>query len=247
MTQTDRGDLQVYESPAELAAALAQLFADCAEFAITERGGFYVALAGGTTPKATYAILAGEPFSTDINWNDVFMYFGDERCVPPDDEQSNYKMVKASLLDRIKIPEHNVHRMHGEDDPARAAAAYSTILKEDLGEFPQFDLIMLGMGPDGHTASLFPGSNPGKNDSSALVAAPYVEKFQTYRLTLTPRIINNARHVVIATEGPGKSPALAGVLKGPIDTNKYPVQIVRPTNGILTWMVDRLAASELET
>ncbi|GAC1656500.1 MAG: 6-phosphogluconolactonase [Vulcanimicrobiaceae bacterium] len=246
MSDPARGDLQVYDGPAELAAALAQVFVDCAEFALTQRGGFYVALAGGTTPKAAYNLLAGEPYATDVGWSDVFVYFSDERCVPPDDEQSNYLMAKDALLDRIKIPAHNVHRMHGEDDPRRAAQDYSQILKDDLGENPRFDLILLGMGPDGHTASLFPGSN-AQTVGAALVAAPYVEKVKAHRLTLTPRVINNARRVVIATEGSGKAPVLASVLRGPIDVNTFPVQIVRPVDGVLTWMVDRSAASQLET
>ena len=244
MSETERGDLQIYESSADLAAALAARFAESAEFSITERGAFYVALAGGSTPAAAYEVLAGEPYSTQINWNDVFLYFGDERCVAPDDAQSNYGLAQRTLFERIKIPAHNIHRMHGEDEPARAAQAYTRILKEDLGELPRFDLIMLGMGPDGHTASLFPGSHPSMEET-ALVIAPYVEALKSHRLTLTPRVINNARHVVIATQGAGKAAALASALHGPIEANVHPVQIVNPSDGTLTWMVDRLAASEL--
>ena len=245
MNSSDRGDIEIFETPGELAQALADLFVDAAQSAITERGGFYAALAGGTTPKAAYELLAQEPRSNNISWKDVFIYFGDERCVPPDDPESNYLMAKKAFLDQVNIPMGNVHRMHGEEDPKQAAIAYTAILHEDLGAEPRFDLIMLGMGPDGHTASLFPGNIP--SDSHAIVAAPYVEKFQSYRLTLTPRVINNARQVVIATEGPGKAPALAAVLKGPIRPEQYPVQIVRPTNGHLVWLIDRAAAGELET
>lgn len=246
MVQADRGDVEIYETPAELAAGLAQFIADCAGFAITERGAFYVALAGGTTPRAAYKLLGEEPFGTEVSWNDVFIYFSDERCVPPDDEESNYNMVTTALLERIKIPPHNVHRMHGEDDPAHAAAAYERILKEDLGKSPRFDLIMLGMGPEGHTASLFPGDVP-KDDGHTLVAAPYVEKLKTHRITFTPRLINNARKVVIATEGPGKTPTVAAVLNGPLRPDLYPVQAIHPVDGNLKWMLDATAASELTT
>ena len=247
MNQDDRGNLEIFDTPAELAAALADTFVDEAQSAITERGGFYVALAGGTTPKAAYELLAQEPHANTVSWSDVFIYFGDERCVPPDDEQSNYRMAKLAFLDAVNIPTGNVHRMHGEEDPQRAAAEYAKILHEDLGELPRFDLILLGMGPDGHTASLFPGSPVLTSSGDELVAAPYVEKFQSHRLTLTPRAINNARRVVIATEGPGKAPALAAVLKGPVNPAAHPVQIVHPVDGTLTWLVDSAAASQLKT
>lgn len=246
MVQADRGDVDIYETPTELAAGLAQFIADCASFAITERGAFYVALAGGTTPRAAYKLLGEEPFSTDISWNDVFIYFSDERCVPPDDDESNYKMAQTALLEHIKIPPHNVHRMHGEGDPAQAALAYEKILKEDLGDTPNFDLIMLGMGPEGHTASLFPGNVP-KDDGHTLVAAPFVEKLKTNRITFTPRLINDARQIVIATEGGGKAPTVAAVLNGPLRPELYPVQLIHPAEGKLKWMLDAVAASELST
>ncbi|MBC5815060.1 MAG: 6-phosphogluconolactonase [Candidatus Eremiobacteraeota bacterium] len=246
MVQTDRGDVEIFETPADLAAGLAQLIADCASFAITERGAFYIALAGGTTPRAAYTLLGEEPMSTEINWDDTFIFFSDERCVPPGDPQSNYKMAEETLLEHIKIPPHNVHRMRGEDDPAKAAAAYDKILQQDLGENPRFDLILLGMGPEGHTASLFPGSLPA-DDGKTLVAAPYIPKLKSHRITFTPRLVNNARRVAIATEGAGKAPMLAAVMNGPLRPDLYPVQLVAPTDGELKWMVDRLAASELNT
>lgn len=238
-------NVQVLPGPVQLAAALAQLFADCAKSAITDRGRFCVALAGGSTPRAAYEMLAQEPLSLDIAWKDVFVYFSDERCVGPADEQSNYLMAKTALLDRINIPPHNIHRMHGEDEPAAAASAYAQTLVEDMGPFPRFDLIALGMGADGHTASLFPGTTVG--EAATLVAAPFVAEFNTHRLTFTPRLINNARHVVIATEGATKAPALAAALEGPKDAGKLPVQMVRPTDGELTWLVDAAAASGLKT
>ena len=237
-------DVQIFETPGALAEALADFFVNNAISSVTERGGFYVALAGGTTPKAAYELLALEPRALQVNWKDVYIYFGDERCVPPDDEQSNYRMAKTALLDQVPIPPHNIHRMRGEGDPSHAAAEYVRYLQEDLGTLPRFDLIMLGMGPDGHTASLFPGTSP-ETDDAQLVRAPYVPKFETHRLTLTPSVINNARAVVIATEGAAKADALAAVLNGPRDPVTYPIQIVAPTDGHLTWLVDRAAAANL--
>lgn len=240
----DRGHLEIFDGPGELADALAQVFVDEAQSAITSRGGFYVALAGGTTPKAAYELLAQEARRDNVSWKDVFVYFGDERCVPPHDPQSNYLMAKTAFLDAVNIPAHNVHRMHGEDDPNQAAASYSEILKEDLGDFPRLDLIMLGMGTDGHTASLFPSSAPHETGTE-LVEARYVEKLKTHRLTLTLRTINNARRVVIATEGVEKAFTLNSVLMGPLEPDRHPVQGVHPTDGVLTWLVDAAAASDL--
>ena len=238
-------DVEIVEDGAELSAALADLFIDSARIAIAETGRFRVAVSGGNTPKAAYELLAEEPRVSAIFWNDVFIYFGDERCVPPDDSQSNYRMANEAFLSRINIPLGNIHRMHGEDEPQLAASAYAKLLVADMGTLPRFDLILLGMGPDGHTASLFPG-NPPDTDDELLVRAVFVSKFQTHRLTVTPRVINNARHVVIATEGAEKAAALAAVLHGPREPDKYPAQIVSPNDGTLTWLVDRSAASQLD-
>ena len=239
-------DVQIVEDAAQLSAALADLFIDSARIAIAETGRFRVALSGGNTPKTAYALLAQEPRRSAIYWRDVFIYFGDERCVPPDNEQSNYRMANEAFLSRIKIPLGNIHRMRGEVEPDAGAESYAKLLVADMGPLPRFDLILLGMGPDGHTASLFPGTPP-LNDDALLVRAPFVAKFNTYRLTITPRVINNARHVIIATEGAEKAAALAAALQGAPDPEKYPVQIVAPTDGALTWLVDRAAASQLDT
>jgi len=239
-----KGDLRIFEEPAELAEALADLFVDSARTAIARAGRFRVALAGGSTPRAAYALLAAQPRRSAVLWGNVFVYFGDERCVPPDDEQSNYRMANEAFLAAVSIPPDNVHRMHGEDEPQTAAAAYAKVLIADMGELPRFDLLLLGLGSDGHTASLFPGSSPA-TDERLLVNAPFVPKLHAYRLTLTPRVINNARHVAIATEGAEKAAALAAALNGPYDPNTYPVQIIKPKDGRLTWLVDRAAASQL--
>lgn len=238
------GDLQVFDAAADVAGALADTFLNDAAEAIGQRGAFFVALAGGTTPKNAYALLAQEPRRSSVDWNHVFVYFGDERCVPPESPESNYKMASDAFLNAVPLADGHVHRMRGEDDPLQAARDYAELLIQTMGDLPRFDLVMLGMGPDGHTASLFPGTDP-LADNDRLVRAPYVEKFSTYRITFTPRVINNARHVVIATEGLPKAPALYAVREGPYDPLVHPIQIVEPANGRLTWLVDRAAAAEL--
>lgn len=244
MIERNLGDLQVFDTPEEVAEALADAFVSDAVEAIAARGAFFVALAGGTTPKNAYRLLAQEPRCSRIDWNHVFVYFGDERCVPPDDSDSNYRMAHEAFLSRVPLSEDHVHRMHGEDDPPAAARDYASLLIQTMGDLPRFDLLMLGMGPDGHTASLFPGIDP-LSENDRLVRAPYVEKFATYRITITPLVINNAGHVVIATEGLPKAPALYAVREGPYDPAVHPIQIVEPVNGRLTWLVDRAAAAQL--
>jgi 6-phosphogluconolactonase len=239
-----RGELQVYPNSEALDAALADVFISVAKMAIADRGLFRVALAGGNTPRRAYELLAQEPRSLSLSWSEVFIYFGDERCVPPDDEQSNYRMAKKAFLNAVPLPLANVHRMRGEADPGIAANEYASILRADLSQPPRFDLVLLGLGPDGHTASLFPGTPPDIDDS-ALVRAVYAQSQTMWRVTVTPLIINLARVVAFAVEGAEKAAILAKVLEGPIDPIAYPAQIVRPKPGRLLWLVDELAAGML--
>lgn len=240
------GELEVVESAQGLEKAIADAFVNAARTAIAERGRFSIALSGGRTPKAAYALLAAPPRCESVQWPNVQSYFGDERCVPPEHNDSNYKMAFETLLGHVPIPARNIYRMHGEDEPARAARAYAQVLIETLGDPPRFDLMLLGMGPDGHTASLFPGTEPVADDDQ-LVRAVYVDKLNTHRLTVTPRVINNSRQVIIALGGAEKAHTLNEVLNGPNDPIKYPVQIVDPKNGKLTWLVDRDAAKDLRS
>jgi 6-phosphogluconolactonase len=240
MTRTP-GDLRVLDTPADVAKALADTFERAARDATQTRGHFCVALAGGTTPKAAYALLAQSPYRESVDWSSVHIFFGDERCVPPDHEQSNYRMARETFLEPLGIAPSQVHRMHGEDEPAQAAAAYRDELIATLGELPRFDLVMLGMGPDGHTASLFPGTDP-LTDDAALVRAVYSNSQSQWRITLTPRVLNGARAVVFAVEGAGKAKTLAQVREGAYDPAQFPSQIVAPVKGTLTWLVDRAAA-----
>jgi 6-phosphogluconolactonase len=230
------------------ADALADRAADhfialCAD-AIRARGSVAVALAGGSTPRAMNARLAAEPRRSRLDWSKVRFFFGDERCVPPDHPDSNYRMTRETLFAPLGIDEANVVRIRGEDEPHAAAAAFHDILARSLGEPPVFDVVFLGMGPDGHTASLFPGTidaiDPGR-----FAVANFVAKFNTYRITVTPPVLNAARHVTITAAGAEKADALAAVIAGPRDPQLYPAQLVAPTNGELTWLVDAAAAAQL--
>ena len=241
MNERPRGELRVCESAQAVAGALADLFVQKARDAIEARGSFSVALAGGRTPQAAYALLAGAERRDSVDWPNVSIYFGDERCVPPESDDSNYKSAFDSFLSKVPVRTRNVHRMHGEDEPARAARAYAQVLVETMGEQPRFDLMLLGMGEDGHTASLFPGTDPRVAEDQ-LVRAVVTEARDPLRLTLTPLVINNSRHIAIAVEGAAKAPTLRAVREGPYDPVKYPVQIVSPRDGEFTWLADRAAA-----
>lgn len=234
--------VQVFDDAAGVARALADTILAAGQEAIARNGAFRIALSGGTTPRAAYELLALDPDRDALSWSDVFVYFGDERCVPPDDEQSNYRMARNAFLDRVSIPPSNVHRMRGEIDPTQAAIEYARSLRDDMGTPPQFDLILLGLGPDGHTASLFPGSPPDE-DAQALVRAVYSKSQSQWRITITPEVINAARKVVFAAEGTAKAAVLKTVLQGPRDPEKYPAQVVAPNSGNLDWLVDKAALS----
>jgi 6-phosphogluconolactonase len=198
--------------------------------AIAARGTFSLALSGGNTPKPVFEAFA----KRDIDWTKVLITFGDERCVPPDDEQSNYLMARRTLLDAIPIPAANVLRMKGEIDPAEAAREYEAGLRAraDGGTF-RHDLILLGMGPDGHTASLFPGT-PALTERERLVVENYVPKMSMWRITFTYPLLDAARHVCFLVNSAGKDAILAEVFSG---TSDYPCAAVMPTDGRLTWLL----------
>ncbi|MDQ6943892.1 MAG: 6-phosphogluconolactonase [Candidatus Eremiobacteraeota bacterium] len=241
---TDPKLVTVLPDPAALAAAAADHIVDVLCATLARSGVANIALAGGSTPRAVNALLIALPRRNRVDWDRVVFWFGDERCVPPDDEQSNYKMNRETLLDPLGIRAERVHRMRGEDDPSAAAADYDVVLRREAGEAPRLDLILLGMGPDGHTASLFPGTT-GAIDHDKLCIAHYVPKLDTWRMTLTPRAINAAHNVAITAGGAEKAAALHAVLEGPQQTDVYPSQLVRPTHGELRWFVDAAAGSKL--
>lgn len=243
--------VEVFSDAAELARVAAERFASLAERAINQSGRFTVALSGGSTPKAMLAELAGPEFAARLPWSSIFFFWGDERCVPPDHADSNYRMAREALLAKVPVPEANIFRIPAEDDDhERAAQNYSTTMQNFFGlaagEWPQFDLVFLGMGADGHTASLFPGTTAlAINDRIA--AANYVEKLQAQRITLTAATINHARQIIFLIAGADKAAALREVIEGARNPSLYPSQMIEPTNGNLLWMIDEAAAAQLAT
>lgn len=230
--------VRVHEDVRELAAAAARSFAEEAKAAIERYGRFTVALAGGSTPKATYETLASEYGSpSDLDWSKVHVFFGDERTVGPDHEDSNYRMAKDALLSRVPVG--SVHRMRGEFPPPEAASLYEEELTAFFGGPPRLDLVMLGIGDDGHTASLFPRTPALDIDGRWVVQNP-VEKLGTTRLTLTVPAINAARKVVFLVAGEGKAEALAEILEGDADPRDYPAKLIKPMDGP-DWMIDQAA------
>jgi 6-phosphogluconolactonase len=238
--------IEVLATAVDLFHAAAEEFVRAARTAIGAQGRFTVALSGGSTPKALYSLLASN--YADFVWNRVFLFFGDERHVPPTDPESNYRMVNESLLTKIAIPAENVFRVAAENPDADAAALdYETRLRRFFeirpGEFPRFDLILLGMGPDGHTASLFPDS-AALDEQSRLVVANWVAKFNTHRITFTFPVLNRAAEVMFMASGADKAEMLRQVLEGK-STPPLPSQRVQPSDGKLLWMLDEAAAAKL--
>jgi 6-phosphogluconolactonase len=240
-------NLHIFADANEVARAAALRFAELARAGVEANGRFSVALAGGSTPKRVYELLAGEDSAAGLDWSNVHVFFGDERCVPPDAADSNYRMANEALLSRVALPEQNVHRMRGEGDAVANARLYEDELRGYFGEgeaWPEFDLVMLGMGDDGHTASLFPGTH-ALAVRSAWVTANWVEKFDAFRVTLTAPAINHARHVMFIVTGAGKAERLAEVIHGAPDTERLPSQLIQPRAGALAWFLDEAAAAKL--
>jgi 6-phosphogluconolactonase len=240
----DRKLVTVVPDSAALARAAADHVVAVLADALAHRDLAHVALAGGSTPRAVNALLVAAPRRDTVDWSRVIFWFGDERCVPPDDADSNYRMNCETLLDPLGVPLSQVHRMHGEDDPSAAGADYDVVLKRELGLHPRLDLIQLGMGPEGHTASLFPGTTTDIDKDKDCIAH-YVPQLAKWRITLTPRAINAARNVAITAGGAEKADALRAVLDGPREPDVYPAQIVNPHHGELRWLVDAAAAAHL--
>jgi 6-phosphogluconolactonase len=239
-------EIKIVPDAVTLAHDAAEEFHRLAEAAVQERGRFSVALSGGNTPRTVYSLLASE--HKQLPWDRIHIFFGDERHVPPDDPDSNFRMASESLLSKVPIPEKNVHRIHAELDAEAAAAEYEQqlvsffhLLNQD---WPRFDLIFLGIGEDGHTASLFPGSK-ALSEASRRVTANWVEKFKTFRITLTFPVLNHAAEVVFLVSGASKARILSEILRPGIQ--KYPAQSVQPENGRLLWLVDEDAGSLLRS
>ena len=244
--------IEVFPDREKLIQAAAEQAIQLTYQGITENGRVAIALSGGSTPRPLYALLASERYSQRIDWPRVHIFWGDERCVPPDSPESNYQMARETLLDAAPIPVSNVHRIHGEEDPEKAAAAYEKELRAFFGVnatdgSPRlgFDVILLGMGDNGHTASLFPGL-PAVTEKQRWVMAQYVEVVSMWRITLTPVVINAAKNVIFIVSGAEKAKPLHSVLEGPFQPEVLPAQIIRPAAGRLLWLVDRAAAGRLK-
>jgi len=242
-------EIRRHRDAAELAAAGAALVAARLTEAIAARGRASLVLSGGSTPQPLHRALAG----CAIDWGAVHIYFGDERCVPPDDPASNYRMARETLLDVVSVPEANVHRIRGEDDPAAAAVAYERVVRGVLrtptgpprdAPGARFDLILLGLGDDGHTASLFPDTAT-LHDRPCWVRAAYVPAVSMWRITLTPIIINAAAEVAFLVLGDAKADVLRRVLEGPRRPRELPAQLIAPVAGRVRWFVDAPAAAAL--
>jgi 6-phosphogluconolactonase len=239
-------EVRVVENPAKLFDGAATEFSELASEAVKNHGRFSVALSGGSTPRGVFSLLASGAIP-GIPWQKIFFFWGDERHVPPDHPDSNYRMARETLLSRVPVPAENIFRIPAEEKEAAVAAEiYEKALRSFFplqpGELPRFDLIYLGIGTDGHTASLFPGTY-ALQEKAKLVTANWVEKLNTQRITLTLPVLNNAAQVTFLVSGTDKAPVLREILENP--AADLPSQKVQPVKGRLEWLVDRAAAADL--
>jgi len=247
---TNNREVRILADANSIAQTAAAEFLEAAQQAVTEKGSFSVALAGGSTPKALYGLLATNPLlQAKVPWSKIQFFFGDERHVPPTDEESNFRMAEEAMLGKAPVDPKQVHRIKGEKrNASQAAEEYEQDLRASfrlqVGEFPRFDLVLLGMGPEGHTASLFPGTKALKEERR-LVVSNWVGKFYTDRITFTPPVLDNAARVIFMVHGEEKAPALKAVLEGPYEPEQLPAQIIQPKQGKMLWLVDPSAASML--
>jgi 6-phosphogluconolactonase len=222
----------------ELNRKAAEQFLGLAANAIEQSGRFAVALSGGSTPKAFYSLLASPEYRERVGWSRVHLFWGDERCVPPDHPESNFRMVQESLLSKVKIPQENIHRMGGEEVPEAAAADYENALRRFFNStgLPRFDLIYLGLGEDGHTASLFPGT-AAVNENRRWVTTVYVERLKAHRLTLTLPVINAAAQITFLVSGESKRDIVGQLFGRSAESSNFPAAKISPTGGKLSWLV----------
>ena len=235
-------DLQIYKTKEEVAHNFAQYL----ENYLNDKEEMHVALSGGSTPKIVFYELSNTE-KYNINWNRVHLYWGDERCVPPSDDQSNYKMTVSHLLEHIDIPSKNIHRVLGENEPKKEAIRYAEVLAANLpmeNEVPVFDMVILGMGEDGHTASIFPHEIDLWHSKSTCEVAIHPDSGQK-RITITGKVINHSKTVVLLVTGGGKKGMVADIIDKKGDYQKYPASLVAPQSGDLIWFLDSDAASEL--
>lgn len=237
--------IKVYADLEALSQAAAALVVKQAELAVAARGRFSLALSGGNTPRRTYELLAQPPLAAQAPWDRMHVFWGDERCVPLDDPRSNARLARQAWLDQVPIPEPQIHPLNCARAPAAAARQYEAELQEFFaGQPPRLDLVLLGLGEDGHTASLFPGT-PVLQEKARWAAAVYVAEQDLYRVTLTAPLINQAALVAFLVAGDRKAGVLRQVLQGPRDVARLPAQLIQPQTGDLLWLADRKAAAQL--
>lgn len=251
MSLASSPNIRIVESTEALSRAAAERFVACAKKAIDERGRFTVALSGGSTPRDFYALLANPdaPYCGQLAWDKIHFFWGDERQVPPDHAESNYRMADEAMLSKVPLPAENVHRIQAEmPDPTAAAQAYEDELRRFFqppnGEVPVFDLALLGLGPDGHTASLFP-QTPALHEKQRWVVDNWVQKLHKHRITLTVPVICHARDLLFLVAGGEKAIALRDVFHGPYHPDQWPAQVFRHSCGHVEWIIDQLAARQL--
>src|SRR5712671_2745413 len=247
---TTNQEVRILADANSIAQTAAAEFLQAARESISEKGSFSVALAGGSTPKTLYSLLASNPLlQAKVPWSKIQFFFGDERHVPPDDPESNFRMATEAMLAKAPIDPKQVHRIKSEKPNAsEAAQEYEQELRESFklkpDELPRFDLVLLGMGPEGHTASLFPGTK-ALREQRRLVVSNWVGKLYTDRITLTPPVLNNAARIIFMAHGAEKAPALKAVLEGPYEPEQLPAQMITSPKGRVVWLVDPSAASML--
>jgi len=238
--------VHVFETPDAVAQAACDFIVRLAADTIRLSGRFSIALSGGSTPAKLFEMLATAEYAEQIQWSRVFVFWGDERYVPANDKRNNAHVAKTLLLDKVAIPAENIFAVPVDLEPAEAALQYEQKIDEFFGKNTKgFDLILLGLGDDGHTASIFPGS-PVIHEQEKWVKEAYVEEQKMYRITFTPVLINQARNVLFLVTGAGKANIINTVIAGEQEINKYPAQIVKPETGRLLWFLDKEAAAQLE-
>jgi 6-phosphogluconolactonase len=239
-------DIKIYNSPEDFQRGCTDYIVNIILECINAYGRCTIALSGGSTPRNIYKLLGSVEYLSQIRWEKVYLFWGDERCVPPFDPHNNFKMVDETLISKVPIPSQHIFRIPSEETPIEAASRYEHTLKFFFGNgiYPSFDIILLGLGEEGHIASLFPGSS-AIEENQRWVVSTYVEKLKAFRITLTFPVINNAKHIIFLVSGSNKAEILKKIFAE--NQNKIPAKKVSPQNGKLIWLLDKDAASLLDT
>lgn len=243
-------DIRIFPDGETLSHEAVHLIIQIAQQAVTENGRFSIALCGGGTPQRLFQLLGQSPHKEQMPWENTYLFWGDERLVSPDDTGSNYGQAHAIFIGKVPIPSENIHRAHGELDSDTAVTDYKTQLKNFAqdGDWPQFDVVLLGLGSDGHTASLFPGNiTPAEQTESVISITANYDGRPAQRLSLTPQVFNDAAHIIFLVTGKKKAETVTAVINGPRNPEHLPAQRIQPQNGRLIWFLDKAAASKLDS